>query len=350
MKSIKKEILNKIPEYDEHLIIIPLKNEKTKLKGFIGIHKLRGKNPSFGATRLFKYKSEKEALIDVLRLSKLMSYKSALAGLPYGGAKAVIIEPRTKYNRKNLFNSYAKELKKIKDKFVTGTDVGLTVEDLGEMYKVTPNLVGFNVNPEYATALGLKLSIDEVLKHTYGTKNYKERSFAISGIGKVGKELLSLLIKNGAGNIYIADIDKNKLKIVKKEYPFVKIISPDLIHKKKVDVYSPCAMSNALNKKNIKEINCKIIVGSANNQLESEKIGDKLHKMGILYCPDYVVNAGGLISVVDEYKHKKRNKVRLNKMVKNVQLTLDKILTKSEKTNLPPYKVAEEIGVKIIEN
>jgi len=347
---MEKKILKKIKEYDNHFKVIPLNNSAAKLNGYIAIHKIRNKYPSFGATRFFKYKTNKEALRDALRLSKLMSYKSALAGLPYGGAKATIIEPKGKYDRDKLFKAYTEELSKIKNKFITGTDVGVTLEDLKKMKTLAPNLVGFNVNPEYATAYGIKLSIDEALKHVYGNKNYNKRSFAIAGVGKVGGELLPLLIKAGVKNIFVADIDKSRIKIIKKKYPLVKVVSPSLIHKKKVDVYSPCAMANALSKKTIKELNCKMIVGSANNQLESEEIGDKLHKMGILYCPDYIVNAGGLISVVDEYKYDKRNKARLNKLVKKVQLTLAKILIISKKTNLPTYKVAQEIGIKIIKD
>lgn len=345
---LDKRLLEKMSEYDEHSIIIPLDNKSVKLKGYIAIHRLRKNHSSFGATRFLKYKTRKEALRDVLKLSKLMSYKSALAGLPYGGAKAVIMKPTGKYSKDKILKVYASELKKIKKKFTTGTDVGLTTKDLGIMIRETDNIVGFSVNPEYATAYGIILSLKEALNRLYGNSNYSKSSFAIQGVGKVGSELLSMLVKKGVRNIYIADIEISKTNSFKKKYPFIKVVSPNKIYSQKVDIYCPCALSGALNTKTIKKMKCKIIVGAANNQLESKFIGDRLHKMGILYCPDFVVNAGGLISVVDEYQYNKPNKARLHKRIQKISTTLKIALSQSKKRDIPPYIIVEELGSMII--
>jgi glutamate dehydrogenase/leucine dehydrogenase len=291
-----------------------------------------------------KYKSDKAALKDVLRLSRLMSYKGALAGLPYGGAKAVILEPSGKYSREKILEAYAVELNKLKDIFVTGTDIGFTKSDLDILNKKTTNLVGFSVNPEKATAYGVMLSLKEALKHIYGNSDYKNVSYAIQGVGKVGGELLSMLVKKGVKNIYIADINKEIIDEIYKKYPFVKIVSSDKIHSQKVEVYCPCAVSNALNDTTIKELKCSIIAGSANNQLKSIEIGKSLHHLGILYCPDYLVNAGGLIAVTDSYNNKRPNKSRLNNKLKNIGKRMDKILLLSKLEKKAPVLIAEEMA------
>ena len=333
---------------DKYYLIHKLEDKESKLKGYIAIHRLNKSYPSFGATRFMKYKSESEALKDVLKLSKLMSYKNALAGLPYGGAKAVIIEPKGKYSREKILNAYARELNKLKDKFVTGTDVGFSKVDLNILNKKTTNVVGFYVNPENATAYGLMLSLRKALKHTFNNDNYKNVSYAIQGVGKVGGELLSMLIKEGVKDIYIADLNKSILDEFNKRYPFIKVVSIDKIHTQKVDVYCPCAFSNALNIKTIKELKCRIVVGSANNQLESIKTGEELHNLGILYCPDYIVNSGGLIAVTEEYSNKKNNKTKLNNKLKNIEKRMEEILNLSKLENKATILVTEEIAMNLL--
>ena len=346
--TVPLKILKSFSEFNDHFLVIHLNNKKAKLDGYIAIHRKNNKLPSFGATRLWSYSSGKDALKDALRLSKLMSYKSALAGLPYGGAKAVIMKPKGEFSREKLFRAYAEKLNKLKGIFVTGTDVGLNVSDLEYMKKYTKYLVGYKANPEKATALGVKKSLDSALDHVYKNKTYSNYSFAIQGVGKVGFELLKILIKGGAKNIFIADIDKEKVKEITTKYPFIKTISTNEIHCQNVDIYSPCALSGALNEKTIKDLKCKIVVGSANNQLSDQNIGLDLHKNGVLYCPDYVVNGGGLISVIDEYIYSSPDDKRLNKKVNKISTVLKKIFKESEKKNLPPFIVSGDIGLSII--
>lgn len=344
---LKNEFLKKMPEFDKHLLVVSLDNKPAKLKGYIAIHRKK-KLPSFGATRFWDYKSKKAALKDVLRLSKLMSYKCAMAGLPYGGAKAVIIKPRGKFSKEKILKAYSAELNKLKGIFITGTDVGLSISDLYNAKKYTEYLVGFSTNPEEATAIGVADSLSVSLDHVYGISEYSKFSFAIQGVGKVGSELLDILILGGAKNIYIADIDRKKVKELKKKYPFIKSVSPRKVYNQKVDVFCPCALSGDLNSKTIKQLKCKIIVGSANNQLENEDVGKQLHQQRVLYAPDYIVNSGGLISVVDEFRYGKSNKERLYRYISKISINLKKILRESKKKNEPPFIIAENIGLSII--
>lgn len=345
--KIKKKMLKQLPEFGNHFLVIHLVDKDAKLDSYIAIHRRNGSLPSFGATRMWKYSSNKEALKDVLRLSKLMSYKSVLADLPYGGAKAVIIEPKTKFSREKLFKAYAKKLNELKGKFITGTDVGLDLNDLKKMQKESKYLVGIKSNPEKYTAIGVLVSIEVACKKIFGDESLHGKTFAIQGVGKVGHEFLKIVYKN-AGKIYISDTNNEKLKLIQKLFPKVITVEPDKIQKQKVDIYMPCALSYALNKKTVKELNCKIIVGSANNQLENKDVADKIYDRGIFYGPDYVVNAGGLISVVDEYEHDNFDADRIEKKVRKIKKTLEEIIKKSDKEKRSPARIADEMAKKII--
>jgi len=343
-------ICESLPEFDQHNSVIYVYDKKTSLRGYIAFHRKGFKIPSFGATRFLKYKDDIDALKDALRLSKLMSYKNALAGLPYGGAKAVLIEPANgKYKKSVLLDEYAKHLERLKGAFITGTDMGLDLEDLKLMKQKTKNLVGLVNNPEKATAQGLFYSLLVVAKHLYSKKTLKDLSFAIQGVGKVGEELLSLVYPF-ASKIYVSEINIKTLKKVKAKYPNIVTVDFKRIHSQKVDIFCPCAIPNILNSKTVNQIKAKAIVGSANNQLRSTETGDTLHKFGILYCPDYVVNAGGLIAVADEYQNRKPGGLKLEEKVKSIGDRLDKILTLSKKKNKAPIHIANEMAQKIFAN
>lgn len=339
--------ISKLPEFDNHNSVIYINEPNSNLKGFIAIHRKKKNIPSFGATRFWHYSNEKNALKDALRLSKMMSYKSALAGLKYGGAKGVIMAPKNNYNKEKILTAYAEKIDELRGQFITGTDVGLTLDDIKLMRKKTQYLVGFNGDPTEFTVLGLYYSIQLALQKIFKQKSLKSRRFAIQGMGKIGSELLKLIYKD-ADKIFISDVDKSLVKSIKKEFPKVKVISPSEIHKQAVDVFSPCALSHSLNNKIIKNLKCKIIVGGANNQLANDNIGELLYKKGILYVPDYVVNAGGLISVTDEYENKKYNKQRIIKKMKKIEKNLSIILNRSVKEKKSTNIIANEMARKNI--
>ncbi|MCK5026789.1 MAG: hypothetical protein KAS07_00055 [Candidatus Pacebacteria bacterium] len=335
-------------EFDDHEKVVRLHDPSIGLKGFIAIHKRRGDDPCLGATRLWRYASEEDALNDALRLSRLMTRKSALANLPYGGAKAVLMEtPELVANREKVFTLYARVVEKLDGLFVTGSDVGVFDEDLQIMKKNSRYIIGANVPAGYYTALGVMEGIRAVLEELYGSSNMEERSFAIQGLGKTGFELFKLLSKD-AKTIVVADINKDTITKVKSMRPDVKVVHPSEIHTQKVDIFCPCALSHSVNRKTLPEFSCKAVVGSANNQLEDDKGGALLHERGILYTPDYVVNSGGLISVVDQFKHSEHNDLRITGSLDPIYENVRKILAESRKNNLPPECVAETIAQKVI--
>jgi leucine dehydrogenase len=342
----EQDHIRDLPEFDKHSLVTFLHDHKTGMEGFIVIHRKNKDMPSFGATRMWNYVSDLEALKDALRLSKLMSYKAALAGLKCGGAKGVIIQSPNVKNKKEILRAYAEKLTFYKDHFITGTDVGLFQEDLKVMKEKTPNIVGFNDNSTEFTALGLYYSLQCCLEHIYDNSEIAGRTFAIQGVGKVGTELIKL-IYNEAGKIYVTDINPDQIAEVVKQFPNVTPVEPADIHKLQVDVFSPCALSHSLNSKSITELKCRIVVGSANNQLENESIGELLHKLGILYAPDYVVNAGGLIAVYDESEHSSYDHKRVLKRVEGIKTTLSSVLTKSYKQRKATNIVANEMAEKI---
>ena len=195
--------------------------------------------------------------------------------------------------------------------------------------------------------MGVIYSMESVAKHFNGTDKIDGMSFSIQGVGKVGKEILSI-IYNKASKIYIAETDLTRLKMIKKKYPKVIMVNPKKIHRQKVDIFCPCALSNVLDSKSINQIKAKAVVGSANNQLKSIEVGETLYRLGILYCPDYVVNAGGLIAVTDEYKNPKPDKSRLEKSLKGIGKRMDKILYLSKKMNKAPIIIANEMAERLL--
>ena len=342
--------LTDLDEFDEHKFVGFCFEKKSGLKGYVAIHRSNSKHPSFGATRYWNYNNELDALKDVLRLSRLMSYKAALAGLPGGGAKAVLIfDNKKSVNKQSLLTEYARRINNLSGRFITGSDVGLENKDVKLMRKISPYFVGTEVSAEKYTALGLFYALNESLKFVYGTSSLASRSFAIQGLGKVGTGFLKF-IYHQASKIYVSDTNIDRIKSVKKEFPKVEPVLVNDIDKKKVDIYSPSALSNCINTKNVKKLRCNIILGGANNQLETKNLSRILHKNGILYAPDYIVNAGGLISVYSEYKNTKVSDEHLSKKVKIVGKTLSRVLNESKKTNNPPLIVSNQEAEKIFNN
>jgi len=334
----------KLSDFDNHKLVVFIHDKETDLNGYIAIHRGSANCPSFGATRLWKYESQEDALRDALKLSKTMSYKAAMAGIKCGGAKAVIISNgRSKKDRASLLKSYAERINYLGGNFITGADVGVSRDDVIVMKRASPYFVGTKTEPVKYTALGLLYSISTCLKEINGSSELTGRSYAIQGVGKVGTELVKLIYPFSK-KIYVSDINDKRLVAVKRGYPKVKITNVDDIFSKKVDVFAPCALSNCLNHKNISELKCKIIVGGANNQLEDNSIGDLLYKIGILYAPDYIVNAGGLISVYDEYENGNYRTKRVKKKVKNIARTLEKVIMESKNRKVSVNKVADKIA------
>ena len=335
------------PEFDNHSLVSRIEDPKTGLKGFIAFHRMDKKAPAFGATRIWKYDSEASALRDVLRLSKIMSYKAALAGLKCTGAKGIIMDNGFS-DRKAVLESYVEKVNYFQGEFITGADVGINNDDLKVMRDKSSNIVGFEGDPVNSTALGIYSGIEASLKEKFGDESFQGKTFAIQGLGKVGHLLLEMIAPK-AEKVYVSDIDEKKLGDIVSNFSNVSVVDSEKMYSLDVDVFCPCALSYSLNSKTVPLLNCKIIAGGANNQLENENIGVLLHKLGILYAPDYCLNAGGLLSVFSEYKKKSKfSEKKVNEKALKIKKTLQKIFNESKKENKPTNIIADEMAVKII--
>ncbi len=338
--------IEKLPEFDNHKIVTFISDSKSGLRGFIAVHRGGDKRPSFGATRLWRYATEIAALRDALGLARTMSYKLAMAGLAYGGAKAVLMAPTGASNKRHaLLKSYAERVNYLAGRFITGTDVGLDQNDLYIMRRASPYMVGMKGDVTQFTAFGILQGIRVSLREVFGNENLAKRTFAIQGVGKVGGALLKLLYPY-AKRILIADINRRQLRAILRAFPKVEVTKPSDIHRQEVDVFAPCALSHSITRRKASELACQIVAGGANSQLEDDKAGDLLHRRGILYAPDYVVNAGGLICVVDEYEHKHFDPKRVMRLVFGIRKNLSAILTLAKRQRRPTYAVADEMAEK----
>jgi leucine dehydrogenase len=336
--------LSSLPEFDNHAMVVPVIDESVGLKGFIAIH--RGgtpEHPAFGATRLWKYESENDALRDALRLSHLMSYKAAIAGFSYGGGKGVLMMPEGGIkDRKKFFEVYAEKVNALKGGFITGTDVGVTDDDIHVMKKKTPYVIGSKLDPAYYTAGGVVGGIRVCLERKFGSPELKGHSFAIQGLGKVGSAVLKMIYAD-AGVLFVSDINKERVSATKEAFPNVIVLSPDEIHRAEAEVFVPCALGGVLNEKSVGELKCKIIAGSANNQLADKKAADAIYRRNILYAPDYVINTGGFISVLDEYQHGTPEAARIFKNIDHMKSVLGEIFDEAAREKTSPDTVADHI-------
>jgi len=338
--------IEKLPEFDNHELVAFVSDIKSGLRGFIAVHRSNTSRPSFGATRLWRYATEIAALRDALGLARTMSYKLAMAGLPYGGAKGVLLTPRNAaYKRAALLKSYADRVNYLAGRFITGTDVGLDQNDLYIMRRASPYMVGMKGDATRFTAFGILQGIKISLKEVFRNDSIAKRTFAIQGVGKVGGALLKLLYPY-AKRILIADINRQQLRAIAAAFPKVEIIKPSEIHRQAVDVFAPCAMSHSITRRRAADLACEIVAGGANSQLEDAHTGDILHRRGILYAPDYVINAGGLICVVDEYDHKGFDPARVMRRVLGIRKNLRTILAFAKRHRRPTYAVADEMAEK----
>ena len=273
------------------------------LRAIIAIHST-ALGPALGGTRFFPYESEEEALTDVLRLSKGMTYKAAVTGLDLGGGKAVIIgDPRSDKSER-LFRAYGRIVDSLQGRYITAEDVGTTTTDMDIVRRETRWALGASVaeggagDPSPVTARGLYAASKAVAKKLWDDSDLAGRRFAVQGVGKVGSAFVQLLVEARA-EVLVTDAYGPAIDVAVENYG-VKPVDPDEIFAVDCDVFSPCALGAGLNETTIPRLNCQAIVGSANNQLATDEDANRLASRGILYAPDFVVNAGGLINVYDE--------------------------------------------------
>jgi leucine dehydrogenase len=280
-------------------------DEATGLKSIIGIHNTT-LGPALGGTRMWNYASEHEALTDVLRLSRGMTFKAAISGLNLGGGKAVIIGDARTMKTEAFLRRFGKFIDSLNGKYITAEDVNMKTADMEfigmETKHVTglPESIGGGGDPSPVTAYGTYVGMKAAAKKVYGKDSLSGKKIMVQGVGQVGMHLVDYLVKENA-NVMITDISDEKVKAVAEKYK-VTAVSQEDVYGLEVDIYAPCALGATLNDTTIPQLKCSIIAGAANNQLKDEiRHGYMLIDRGIAYAPDFLINAGGLISVYNEY-------------------------------------------------
>ncbi len=347
------EEIKQFSEYDNHEKVVFFVDKTVGLRGYIAIHNTN-LGPATGGTRIWHYKTDEEAVKDVLNLSKAMTYKCALAGVKFGGGKAVIISEQKNKNSE-LLKAYVQEVDKLQGEFTTGPDIGINESDTKIMSQQSKYILGHSTDggKRFSTsdmaALGVFYGIQGVVKELKGVEKLDGIKVAIKGVGKLGGELLRLLIENNA-NVIVADINKDVENRIKGIYPNIEFVDYKKIHTYPVDIYSPCALGDEFNHTSIKELKTRIIVGGANNQLSSEMIGEELYNKGIFFAPDFIVNAGGLINIVDQFEGGGYQKERVLARIENIKVILKKVAERSKLEKLSPNFIAKKIAEDIIIN
>ena len=320
------------------------------LKAIIAIHDTR-LGPAIGGCRMWDYASDEDALIDVLRLSEGMTYKAAMADLPFGGGKSVIVGNAKTDKTPELFKAFARAVHSLNGQYYTGEDVGTSPADMAHAGTITPYVLGreergSSGDPSPFTAKGVVLGIEAALAAKFGNSQLQGRTIAIQGLGAVGMPLAFDLHNRGA-ILKVADLDTNQLRTARRELN-AEIIEGDAILTSTCDVLAPCALGAVINPTTIGQLNCKIIAGSANNQLATPKMGDALHTRGVLYAPDYVINAGGLINIANELTTGGYNRQRALKALNIIPKRLGEIFQTARDKCEPEHSVADKMAKEIV--
>jgi leucine dehydrogenase len=290
--------------FDNHEQIVFCNDKDTGLKAIIGIHNTV-LGPALGGTRMWKYANEWEALNDVLRLSRGMTFKSAISGLNLGGGKAVIIGDSKIDKTPEMIRKFGEYVNSLSGGYITAEDVGTTTEDMDNIKGVTNFVTGISQsiggsgNPSPVTAYGVYMGMKAAAKFQFGTENLSGKKILVQGIGHVGETLVDHLTREGA-LVQIADINQNRLEEVSAKYGATIFTGADL-YSADVDIYAPCALGATINDETINKLKAKVIAGAANNQLANDTVhGRILKEKGITYAPDFLINAGGIINVYAE--------------------------------------------------
>jgi leucine dehydrogenase len=329
-----------------HEQLVFCQDKKTGLKAIIAIHNTK-LGPALGGTRMWDYSSEEEAVIDVLRLSRGMSFKAAITGLELGGGKAVIIGDAKTQKTPELMQRFGKFVDTLNGNYITAEDVGMNEKDMEYVRLATkhvtgiPEKLGGSGDPSPVTAYGVYMGMKACAMHKWESDSLKGKKIVVQGVGHVGESLVSHLNDEGA-EIFINDINLEQVTLICKKYNVNSIQSSEMFDFD-MDIYSPCALGATLNPISIEKLKCSIICGAANNQLEDENRDSLLiANKAIIFAPDFLVNAGGLINVYSEIKKFSREEA-LSQTSKIYNTTLD-ILRKSQVENITSYAAALKIA------
>lgn len=329
----------------DHEEVVFCQNKDAGLKAIIAIHN-SVLGPALGGLRMWPYATEQDALNDVLRLSRGMTYKAAVSGLNLGGGKAVIIGDPSRDKSEALFRAFGRFVNSLNGRYITAEDVGIDVNDMEHVYRETEFVTGVHQvhggsgDPSPFTAFGTLQGLMAAMQVQFGNEDVGKYSFAVQGVGHVGMEYVKLLRERGA-KVFVTDINAELVQRAVDDYG-AEAVDADAIYDTGADVYSPCALGGTVNEATLQRLQCKIICGAANNQLANNEIGDEVQRRGILYAPDYAVNAGGLMNVsleIDGY-----NRERAMRMLRTIYFNLARIFEISKRDNIPTYLAADRMA------
>ncbi|HPD53202.1 MAG TPA: Glu/Leu/Phe/Val dehydrogenase [Bacteroidia bacterium] len=333
------------PSFADHEQVVFCYDKNTGLKAIIAIHDTT-LGPALGGTRMWNYQSEAEALNDVLRLSRGMTYKAAISGLGLGGGKAVIFGDSKTQKTPELFRRYGEFIETLSGKYITAEDVGTSTSDMVYIHERTKHVTGLPENlggggdPSPVTAFGVYMGMKASAKQQFGSEQLNGKRVMVQGVGHVGQNLVRLLTEEGA-IVTVSDINQENLNAVAKQYG-ASIVAPDKVYEQAVDIYAPCALGATLNTENIGRLKCAVVAGAANNQLADEnEHGRMLLEKGILYAPDFLINAGGLINVYSELKG--YNREQAMEHTRKIYDTTLEIFAKAEAESLTTIQAAKVI-------
>ena len=359
--------LSAFDDYDQHERVRRIQDPETGLVAFIGVHN-RNLGPALGGCRMVPYMTEFDAIRDVLRLSRGMTYKNALAGLPLGGGKSVIIGDSHKIKTEELIRAMGRAVQAMGGRYITAEDSGTSEQDMITIAGETEFVVGLpnehvmeksdtsnlGGNPSPITAQGVFIGIKAAVRKRYGSESLMGLKVAVQGMGAVGFDLARMLSEAGA-EVIISDIREDVLDQVRSELPDAHIMQPKHIFSADANVFAPCALGAQLNQETIPQMKFDIIAGAANNQLATLEDEDRLADKGILYVPDYAINSGGVISVAYEYFHRigrnpftyPLNRDSMMGHLGQISVTIEKIFALSESEGITTGRAADRLAQSI---
>jgi glutamate dehydrogenase/leucine dehydrogenase len=331
--------------FPDHEEVVTVWRRRSGLHCAIAIHStVRG--PSLGGSRFRAYPTLDAAIADVSNLAEAMTYKAAVAGLPFGGGKSVLIGDPAVIKTKELWIDYAEVLNSLDGRYITAEDVGATMADMDGLKELTPFVAGTSIekggsgDPSPMTAVGIFSGMEATSSKLWGTRDLSGKRVAVSGLGKVGSTLAQLLIDQGC-RLTITDVSDSAIKRLS-DRPGVEVTTPQAIHRTECDIFAPCALGGVINRTTVTELRCQAVVGAANNQLASPDMAERLSDRGVLYVPDFVVNAGGIINIAHEYLGYDEKRARAH--VEEIYDTTLNILDRAESEAIPPLAAAMAIA------
>ncbi|MNB97286.1 Leucine dehydrogenase [compost metagenome] len=337
-------------ERDDYEELLFCQDKASGLKAIIAIHDTT-LGPALGGTRMWTYANEEAAVIDALRLAKGMTYKNAVAGLNLGGGKTVIIGDPKKDKNEAMFRAFGRYIQGLNGRYITAEDVGTTETDMDIIHQETDYVTGISAtygssgNPSPATAFGVYQGMKAAAKAAFGSDSLAGRKVAVQGVGNVSFTLCKYLHEEGA-ELIVTDINKDAVARAVEAYG-ARAVDPADIISVDCDIYAPCALGATINDESLPLLKAKVVAGAANNQLKEPRHGDALHELGIVYAPDYVINAGGVINIADELNG--YNKDRAFKQIAKIYDSITRVLEISRTNGIPAYVAADRLAEERIE-